>query len=156
MNEGVPQERVRPEPRLDSKGVDLLALTNLQEHRTGLDDEGEGELIRSEAAGEHAVIEKDGVEGGARAGVGADHEVPWDGGRVGEGGEEAGGEIETAVGGVEAEEGGEEGGVVGQARAEDAGVGELDMSQGGGGASAEEAESLAGLEGERAVGGRAA
>lgn len=94
----------------------------------GVEEEGEGEVVRGDAPGEHAAVEAErlGVERGiGELGEGADGAVEEGEGGGGDGGEDEEGDGGGGEGGIEGDKGGGEGVVVVEVGSDDVGVGLL-------------------------------
>lgn len=125
IQEGAGTEDVRDEKAgFYKRRVDLAAEIEEPEESTGLEDEGEGELVGGESGIEHLEEEVEGGLGKRGGGVGADDVVEGETGEgvTGYGIEDGAGGGEAAVGGVEAEELGGEAGVRSDAESEEPGV----------------------------------
>lgn len=131
MDKSVLDVGVVGETSFDCKGMEFHAFGEVGKRGAGSDGEGEGEFVwRWRTLGDEEVVEAEGFDRRAIGDVSADHQVPVKGvGGCDGGNEDGGGEVKAAMGRVEAEESGDDGGVVGEAMAEDVGVGLLKLGQ---------------------------
>lgn len=131
MDKSVLDVGVVGEAGFDCEGMEFHAFGEVGKCGAGSDGEGEGEFVwRWRTFGDEEIVEPEGFDRRAIRDVSADHQVPMQSvGGCNGGREDRGGEVKAAMGRIEAEESGNDGGIVGEAMAEDVGVGLFKLGQ---------------------------